>query len=169
MMIKELTVSGRSDVRCIITKTTDLGNAFRAEESFCVHESALQLLVSARNGSDKCLSLIIQVLSQLGKDGIRICACFALNGLFADSIRRKLAGSDLIDPAVVCSDEGIAAAEKYSSYVLTVPDSSEGGFCTLTRPGRPKGSGLMIGCNGEELSKALTAAAGSIERNGADR
>ena len=169
MMIKELTVSGRDDVRCIITKTTDMGNAFRVGEAVLIHSTGLQLLVSARNGSDRCIDMIIHVLSQLREEGYRIYACFALNGMFADSIRRTLGKSGLDDPCVVCSDEGAETAEKYSSFVLTVPDSSENGFCTLTRPGAGKGSGLMIGCNKEELAKALSAAAASAERNGAEK
>ena len=169
MMIKELKVRGRDDVRYIITKSTPCGNALRIDEAVTVYVSGLRLFVSAKDGSDICLKTVIDTLAALRAKGITVRACFRADELFADRIRKELLSAELSDMSVFCSEEASEAAKKYSSFVLTVPDSDEGCFFTLTRAEDTNKGKLLIGCDPEELEKALTALSGSMERNGADQ
>ena len=169
MMIKELTVKGRDDVRYIITKSTPCGNALRIDEAVAVYGSGLRLFVSAKNASDICLKTVIDTLAVLRLSGRTVHANFCVDDLFAERIRGELRSAELSDMCVVCSEEAADAARKHSSFVLTVPDSDEGCFFTLTRAeGTNKGM-LLISCDPAELEKALTAISGSRERNGADQ
>ena len=168
MMINELTVKGRSDVRYIVTKSTICGNAVRIEEAAAVYTSGLRLFVSARKGSDLCLKAVIDALTAIRAKGIELHACILTDELFADNIRRQLVPAKLGDLSVVCSDEAAGVSRHHSSFVLTVPDSDEGGFFTLARADAPKKGTLVIGCDAEELEKALTAVSGA-ERKGADQ
>ncbi|MBQ7187632.1 MAG: hypothetical protein IJR91_08370 [Ruminococcus sp.] len=168
MMIKELTVSGRDDVRYIITSAQDAGGSVRVDEAVAVHSSGTQLLVSAKNGSDSCLKAVVKAVAKLQQEGAEIYACFHVDELFAERIRRTAVTEQVKDVCVICSDEAAETAERYSSFVLSVPDSDSGAFYKLSRAGGSDKAVLIIGCSGEELEAALSAISGGAERNGAE-